>query len=118
MRITRMAIAAAAALTAAVALTAVPGAAAAGTVPTVAARPACPATRPGQLRCLTLYAPQIAVNRAIAEKAAGSWVPPGSTTPKGWGAKAIESAYKLPLGQGQGPDDRDSGRVQHPAPGG
>ena len=103
MRITRIAIAAAAALTATAALTAaVPGAAAAETVPAAAARPACPAARPGQERCLTLYAPQIAVNRAIAEKAAGLRVPPGSTTPRGWGAKAIESAYKLPLGKGNG----------------
>jgi subtilase family serine protease len=49
-----------------------------------------------------LYAPQTAVNRAIAEKAAGKRVPPGATTPKGWGAKSIESAYKLPLSQGAG----------------
>ena len=103
MRITRIATATAAALTVTGTLTAaVPGAAAAGTGPTAVARPACPAARPGQLRCLTLYAPQLAVNRAIAEKAAGLPVPPGSTTPKGWGAKAIESAYKLPVGQGKG----------------
>jgi len=92
MRITRIAIAAGAALTALGTLTAaVP--ATAGTVPTPAARAACPAARPGHTRCLTLYAPQVAVNRAIAEKAAGLRVPPGSTTPKGWGAKSIESAY-------------------------
>ena len=103
MRITRIAIAAGAALTTLGTLTAaVPGAAAAGTVPIAAARPACPPARPGELRCLTFYAPQIAVNRAIAEKAAGLRVPPGSTTPKGWGAKAIESAYKLPLTKGKG----------------
>jgi subtilase family serine protease len=102
MRITRIAIAAGAALTTLGTLTAVPGAAMAGTVPSAAARPACPSARPGELRCLTLYAPQIAVNRAIAEKAAGLRVPPGSTTPKGWGAKAIESAYKLPLTRGKG----------------
>ena len=101
MRITRIAIAAGAALTALGTLTAaVP--ATAGTVPTPAARAACPAARPGQARCLTLYAPQVAVNRAIAEKAAGLRVPPGSTTPKGWGAKSIESAYKLPLTKGAG----------------
>ena len=103
MRITRIAFAAGAALTVLGTLTAaVPGVATAGTVPTATARPACPATRPGQLRCLTLYAPQIAVNRAIAKKAAGLRVPPRSTIPKGWGAKAIESAYKLPLGNGKG----------------
>jgi subtilase family serine protease len=103
MRITRIAFAAGAALTVLGTLTAaVPGVATAGTVPTATARPACPATRPGQLRCLTLYAPQIAVNRAIAKKAAGLRVAPRSTIPKGWGAKAIESAYKLPLGKGKG----------------
>jgi hypothetical protein len=102
MRITRIAIAAGAALTTLGTLTAVPGAARAGTVPIAAARPACPSARPGELRCLTFYAPQIAVNKAIAEKAAGLRVPPGSTIPKGWGAKAIESAYKLPLTKGNG----------------
>ena len=103
MRISRIAIAAGAALTALGTLTAaVPSAATAGTAPSAAARPACPPARPGELRCLTFYAPQIAVNRAIAEKAAGLRVPPGSTTPKGWGAKAIESAYKLPLTKGKG----------------
>ncbi len=103
MRITRIAIAAGAALTALGTLTvAVPGAATAGTVPAPAARAACPAARPGQERCLTLYAPQVAVNRAIAEKAAGQRVPPRSTTPKGWGATSIESAYKLPLTKGTG----------------
>jgi len=102
MRITRIAIAAGAALTATGALTAVPGVATAGRVPAAPMRAACPVARPGQERCLTLYAPEIAVNRAIAEKAAGLRVPPGSTTPKGWGAKAIESAYKLPLTKGKG----------------
>jgi subtilase family serine protease len=103
MRITRIAVAAGAALTVAGVLTAtVPGAATAGTAPSAAMRPACPATRSAELRCLTLYAPEIAVNRAIAEKAAGLRVPPGSTTPKGWGAEAIESAYKLPLTKGAG----------------
>jgi len=102
MRITRIAIAAGAALTTLGTLAAVPGAATAGTAPSAAARPACPPARPGELRCLTFYAPQIAVNRAIAEKAAGLRVPRGSTTPKGWGAKAIESAYKLPLTKGKG----------------
>ena len=103
MRISRIAIAAGAALTVAGTLAAaVPGAATAGTVPGPAERPACPVARPGQLRCLTLYAPQIAVNRAIAEKAAGNRVPLWATSPKGWGAKNIESAYKLPLTKGTG----------------
>ena len=102
MRITRIAVAASAALTATAALTAVPGVAMAGRVPAATMRAACPVARPGQARCLTLYAPQIAVNRAIAAKAAGRRVPPGSTTPKGWGAKAIESAYRLPLTKGKG----------------
>src|SRR5215470_7931266 len=96
MRITRIAIATGAALAATGALTAVPGVATAGKVPAAAMRAACPVARPGQERCLTLYAPE------IAENAAGLRVPPGSTTPKGWGAKAIESAYKLPLTKGKG----------------
>lgn len=109
MRITRIAIAAA--LTATGTLTAaVPGAATGGTVPIAAARP-------GQLRCLTLYAPQIAVNRAIAEKAAGLRVPPGSTTPRGVGRQGHRVGVQAAPHQGQGPDDRNSGRVQHPAPG-
>jgi hypothetical protein len=103
MRITRIAVAAGAALIVVGTLTAaVPGAALAGTIPSAAMRPACPVARPGELRCLTLYAPQIAVNRAIAEKAADLRVPPGSTTPKGWSAKAIESAYQLPITKGKG----------------
>ena len=103
MRISRIAIAAGAALTALGTLTAAaPGAASAGTLPTPAARAACPVARPGQVRCLTLYAPQTAVNRAIAEKAAGKRVPVASTTPQGWGAKSIEAAYKLPLTKGAG----------------
>jgi subtilase family serine protease len=104
MRISRIAIATGAALTVAGALTAaVPAAAApAAAVPSPAMRPACPVSRTGAPRCLTLYAPQTAVNRAIAEKAAGSWVPVAATTPKGWGAASIESAYKLPVALGAG----------------
>jgi subtilase family serine protease len=103
MRISRIAIAAGAALTALGTLAAaVPGAATAGTLPTPAARAACPVARPGQVRCLTLYAPQTAVNRAIAKKAAGIRVPDRSTTPKGWGAKSIEAAYQLPVTKGAG----------------
>ena len=103
MRITRIVIAAGAALTGAgVLAAAVPGAATAGTAPLSAYRAACPVARPGQARCLTLYAPQVAVNRAIAAKAAGQRVSPESTTPKGWGATSIEAAYKLPLTKGAG----------------
>jgi subtilase family serine protease len=65
-------------------------------------RRACPATHPDAPRCLTLYAPQTAVNRAIAEKAAGKQVPVTSTTPKGWGAPSIEAAYMLPVARGAG----------------
>src|SRR5215471_16752883 len=100
MRISRIAVAAGAALTVAGTLSAAVPAAAARAP---AMRVACPVARPaGTARCLTLYAPEAAVNRAIAEKAAGKRVLPGSTTPKGWGATSIEAAYKLPLTQGAG----------------
>ena len=97
MRISRIAIAAGAALTVAGTLTAaVPAAAAAA--PSM--RRACPVVRPNTPRCLTLYAPQTAVNRALAEQAAGTRVPAALTTPKGVGATTIESAYKLPVTRG------------------
>jgi subtilase family serine protease len=102
MRISRIAIAAGAALTAAGMLAAVPGTATAGTARRPAERAACPVARLGQERCFTLYAPEIAVNRAIAEKAAGQRVPLRATTPKGWGARSIETAYRLPLAKGAG----------------
>ena len=97
MRISRIAIAAGATLTLAGTLTA--------TVPAAAAqapsmRRACPVARPNTPRCLTLYAPQIAVNRALAERAAGNRVPAALTTPEGVGATTIESAYKLPVTKG------------------
>ena len=72
MRISRIAIAAGAALTVAGTLTAAVPAAAA-TAPLM--RRACPVVRPNTPRCLTLYAPQTAVNKAIAEQAAGRRVP-------------------------------------------
>lgn len=56
-----------------------------------ALRPACPKSTRTQARCFALYAPEVAVNQA---QAAGA-----SAKPKGWGAKAIESAYKLPVGR-------------------
>ncbi len=61
-----------------------------------AVRAACPPA-PRQARCYALYAPQTTVNAAIAAQAAGRRVAAGATTPAGWGAKAIESAYKLPM---------------------
>ena len=97
MRISRIAIAAGAALMVAGTLTAAVPAAAAQ-APSM--RRACPVVRPNIPRCLTLYAPQTAVNRALAEKAAGKRVPAALTTPKGVGATAIESAYKLPVTKG------------------
>jgi hypothetical protein len=61
-----------------------------------AVRAACP-RRPGQARCLALFSPQTHVNAAIAARAAGRPVSRAATTPKGWGAKDIEAAYKLPV---------------------
>jgi hypothetical protein len=52
-------------------------------------RPACPPAPAGQMRCYTLYAPQPGVNKAMADGAAAA--------PAGWGAGAIESAYRLPV---------------------
>jgi len=100
MRTSRIASTAGAALVVAGALSAAVPVAAAARAPVM--RQACPVARPRQLHCLTLYAPQTAVNRAIAAKAAGQRVPPGSTTPVGWGATSIESAYKLPVIKGAG----------------
>lgn len=57
--------------------------------PAAGLRPACPQAPEGQMRCFTLYAPQRAVNRAMA-----AGVP---VKPAGWGARAIESAYRLPV---------------------
>jgi len=98
MRFSRIAIAAGAVLTVAGALSAaVPAAAArAAAAPAPAMRQACP-PRADIPRCLTWYAPQAAVNRAIAERAAGKRVPAALTTPAGVGATDIESAYKLPV---------------------
>jgi subtilase family serine protease len=55
-------------------------------------RAACPPVRRGVLRCLTLYRPQTAVNAAIA---AGTGGP--AARPAGWGARALEAAYRLPV---------------------
>jgi hypothetical protein len=64
----------------------------AGPRPAARLRAACPRARPGQVRCLALYAPQVAVNKAIAAGARGP-----AAQPQGWGAPAIESAYTLPV---------------------
>jgi Subtilase family len=61
-------------------------------VATPAMRAACPRARTGFERCLALFAPQVAVNAAIAAGARGP-----AATPAGWRAKDIESAYKLPV---------------------
>lgn len=60
-------------------------------------RTACPSAGPRQARCYALWTPQVTVNAAIAALAAGRPVPTAKTTPKGWGAKSIEQAYKLPV---------------------
>jgi hypothetical protein len=60
-------------------------------------RAACPPAGRRQARCYALYAPQASVNAAIAARAAGRAVAPSATTPAGWGATDIESAYKLPV---------------------
>jgi subtilase family serine protease len=54
--------------------------------------PACSPPRPGYARCLVLFRPLVAVNRAIAAGDTGS-----AAAPKGWSPHAIESAYKLPV---------------------
>jgi subtilase family serine protease len=57
-----------------------------------ALRPACPAAPFRQQRCLVLYAPQTSVNRAIAAGVTGA-----AARPKGWNARQIARAYKLPV---------------------
>ena len=93
------------AVAAAMAVAAVTGAITAGTAHAVAARTepaaaaaapramksACPPPGPGYMRCFALFAPQTAVNAAIAAGVTGA-----AARPRGWGAKAIKSAYKLP----------------------
>ena len=60
-------------------------------------RAACQRRGARQARCYALYAPQVAVNAAIAARAAGQPAAAGATTPKGWGATSIEQAYQLPV---------------------
>jgi Subtilase family len=75
--------------------------------PAATPRAACPPVAPGYARCLTLYTPQTSVNRALAAEAAGPAGPAAAVapaaTPQGWGAKSIESAYKLPVGRSARP---------------
>jgi subtilase family serine protease len=60
-------------------------------------RPACPTARAGFERCLTLWRPQAAVNRARAAGVRGA-----AAQPAGWGPADIEAAYKLPVSAGSG----------------
>jgi hypothetical protein len=55
-------------------------------------RAACPPPRPGHAQCFALYARQVRVNAAIAAGVTGA-----PSAPAGWGARDIESAYKLPV---------------------
>jgi subtilase family serine protease len=55
-------------------------------------RAACPAVPAGYERCFALYQPQVAVNRAIAAGLTGI-----AAHPHGWGARALEAAYRLPV---------------------
>jgi subtilase family serine protease len=72
----------------------VPATAAAGTP---AMRSACPPAGPRYMECFAWYAPQARVNAAIA-----AGVKTAAAQPQGWGAKDIESAYKLPVTRGKG----------------
>lgn len=63
-------------------------------------RAACPAALPGQVSCFALYAPQTAVNRALAAGTAGTGMAGArAAAPAGWGPRDIESAYRLPVGR-------------------
>jgi subtilase family serine protease len=55
-------------------------------------RPACPVAPFGQERCFVLFAQQTSVNRAIAAGVTGL-----AARPKGWGARQLERAYRLPV---------------------
>ena len=91
MKIGKLVTVAGAALAAAMASLA-PGAPAHAASPAPAAmKAACRPARRGYERCLTLYRPQAAVNRALAAHVNGPAV-----LPAGLSAKDIEAAYKLP----------------------
>ncbi|MGI9006673.1 MAG: S53 family peptidase [Streptosporangiaceae bacterium] len=55
-------------------------------------RPACGPVPSGYERCLVVFRPEYSVNRAIAAARTGLAV-----TPKGWGPRQLERAYKLPV---------------------
>jgi subtilase family serine protease len=57
-------------------------------------RPACPVPPPGQARCYVLFAPQTAVNAAIA---AGR-----PARPQGLSPRDVQQAYRLPVARGHG----------------
>jgi hypothetical protein len=77
--------------------TAAPRTTAAARAATAATQPAglrraCPEVPAGHMRCFALYRPQYAVNRALAQGR--------KTEPRGWGPKALERAYRLPVSRG------------------
>jgi subtilase family serine protease len=64
-----------------------------GPAPASGYRRACPwPPAPGDFSCFTLYQPQVAVNRALAEGLTGAIARPHGLTPR-----MIESAYRLPV---------------------
>jgi hypothetical protein len=65
-------------------------------VPT--SRAACPAVRAGRARCLVEFLTRPGVSQELAGPSAAL----AAAAPSGWGAKSIESAYKLPVSQGSG----------------
>ncbi len=69
---------------------AVPASAGAAAAPAI--RAACPRASAGRERCFALFARQATVNAAIAAGVRGA-----AAAPAGWGAKDVESAYKLPV---------------------
>jgi subtilase family serine protease len=90
----------AAAVTAGLAVTALaasPPAAASPSSPAPASRAACPAARAGHLRCFVEVK-----TRPGAGSVPGPSAALAAPAPSGWGAKAIEAAYKLPVRQGSG----------------
>jgi hypothetical protein len=60
--------------------------------PATTLRRACPVAPAGHMRCFAWYRPQVSVNRALAAGLSGH-----QTQPVGWGPKALERAYRLPV---------------------
>jgi hypothetical protein len=60
-------------------------------------RPACAPVGPGQGRCFVLVAPEPGTASAGTATASGAVAKP--KTPAGWGPRAVEQAYKLPIGR-------------------